>query len=197
MTFPRRMVVAAVFAGVALVLALVGAFAHWPDQIVGVFAGMGASFALLLVVMRLAPRWWREHCDEEYASRASREYRRRMLPAMLVYMAVVFASSWLLKHYVQPLPLRALIAISPALPIIFVMRAFLRYLRSIDEMQRRIEMEAIGVSALFVSQAYLVGGFLQIGKVIAVPADVAMIWVFPLMCLSYGIGKFIALRRYR
>lgn len=197
MRLPRRMVVVAFFAAIALALAAVGTIAHWPDRIVGVFAGMGASFAVLLLVMRLAPRWWREHCDEEYASRASRDYRRQIMPAMLVYMAVVFGSSWLLKHFVQPLPLRALIAIAPALPIFFVLRAFLRYLRSIDEMQRRIEMEAIGVAALCVSQLYLVGGFLQIGKVIAVPADVAMIWVFPLMCLSYAVGKFIALRRYR
>ena len=64
-------------------------------------------------------------------------------------------------------------------------------------MQRRIEMEGVGVAALVVSQVYLAGGFLQLGKVIDVPSGLAMIWVFPLMCFSYAIGKFRATRRYR
>ena len=45
--------------------------------------------------------------------------------------------------------------------------------------------------------AYVAGGFLQIGKVIDVPASAAMVWVFPLICLGYGLGKFLAHRRYR
>ncbi|PNS08748.1 hypothetical protein [Solilutibacter silvestris] len=197
MTMQRRLLLAAIAAVVALGLAWYGYVANWPDKFVGIFAGMGTGFLILVAVMRFAPRWWREQCEEQYASRANRDYRRQMWPAMLVYVLAVFASTWLLKNSVQLLPLRALIAAAPALPIFFVMRAFLRYLRSIDEMQRRIEMEAIGVAALFVSQLYLLGGFLQLGKVIDVPSGVAMIWVFPLMCLSYGIGKFIAVRRYR
>lgn len=193
----HKLLSAAVAAMVAFGFALYGNHAGWTDKSVGVFAGMGTAFFLFALVLAFAPRWWREHCDEEYSSRAYREYRRRMWPAMLVYMALVFGSTWLLKNTVQPLALRALIAIAPALPIFFVMLVFLRYLRTVDEMQRRIEMEAVGVAALAVSQIYLAGGFLQLGKVIDIPSGVAMLWVFPLMCFSYAIGKFFATRRYR
>lgn len=182
---------------VTFALALYGNHAGWSDTRVGLLTGMGAGLLVLVVALHLLPRWWRDHCEEEYSSRASRDYRRRMWPAMILYTAIVFASTWLLKRYQMAMPLRALIAIAPALPISFVMFAFLRYLRTVDEMQRRIEMEAVGVAALVVSQVYLAGGFLQLGKVIDVSSGVAMIWVFPLMCFSYAIGKFLATRRYR
>ena len=197
MNFQRRPKWGYVGIVVTFALALYGNHAGWSDTRVGFFTGMGAGLLVLVVAMHLLPRWWRDHCEEEYSSRASRDYRRRLWPAMILYTAIVFASTWLLKHYQMAMPLRALIAVAPALPISFVMFAFLRYLRTVDEMQRRIEMEGVGVAALVVSQVYLAGGFLQLGKVIDVPSGLAMIWVFPLMCFSYAIGKFRATRRYR
>ena len=197
MNFQRRLKWGYVGIVVTFALALYGNHAGWSDTRVGFFTGMGAGLLVLVVAMHLLPRWWRDHCEEEYSSGASRDYRRRLWPAMILYTAIVFASTWLLKHYQMAMPLRALIAVAPALPISFVMFAFLRYLRTVDEMQRRIEMEGVGVAALVVSQVYLAGGFLQLGKVIDVPSGLAMIWVFPLMCFSYAIGKFRATRRYR
>ena len=197
MTFQRRLKLGYIGIVVSFALALYGNHAGWSDTQVGFFTGLGAGSVVLVAALHFLPRWWREHCEEEYSSRAHREYRRRMWPAMLIYMALVFGSTWLLKNTVQPVVFRALIAIAPALPIFFVMLVFLRYLRTVDEMQRRIEMEAVGIAALVVSQIYLAGGFLQLGKIIDIPSGVAMIWVFPLMCFSYAIGKFFALRRYR
>ena len=198
MTMRRLMWLFCGFGVAALLLALMGRYVlHWSNEGVGVWTGIGFGYLLCGALIRLLPRWWRDHCEEEYSSRASRDYRRRMWPAMILYTAIVFASTWLLKHYQMAMPLRALIAVAPALPISFVLYAFLRYLRTVDEMQRRIEMEAVGVAALIVSQVYLAGGFLQLGKVIDIPSGVAMIWVFPLMCFTYAIGKFLATRRYR
>jgi hypothetical protein len=47
-----------------------------------------------------------------------------------------------------------------------------------------------------VSAGYLGAGFLQTAELIAVPAKVAMLWVFPLLCLFYGIVRTINGRRY-
>lgn len=41
------------------------------------------------------------------------------------------------------------------------------------------------------------GGFLQGAKVIDVPAAAALIWMFPLVCVSYGLAKAVVARRYR
>jgi hypothetical protein len=93
-------------------------------------------------------------------------------------------------------PLRAVVAVLPALAIALLMRAALRYLREIDELQRRIETEAIGIASLLVSLLYFAGGLLQKAKVIHLDAAAAMIWVFPLLCASYGIAKMVLTRRY-
>ena len=47
------------------------------------------------------------------------------------------------------------------------------------------------------SLLYLTGGLLQAARVLDVPASAAMIWVFPLVCLAYGLAKIAVSRRYR
>jgi hypothetical protein len=64
-------------------------------------------------------------------------------------------------------------------------------------MQQRIELEAVSFAAAFVSMMYIAGGFLQLAKVIDIPSGVAMIWVFPLICLSYGLAKMVVSRRFQ
>lgn len=85
----------------------------------------------------------------------------------------------------------------PVLPMGFALRAIVRYIRDTDEMQQRIELEAVSIATAGVSMLYLTGGFLQSAKVIDVPSDMAMIWVFPLVCFSYGVAKAVVMRRYR
>ena len=111
-------------------------------------------------------------------------------------MLALFASIFLVKRGIESVPLRAIVAVLPVLPIGMMMLAALRYLREIDELQRRIETDAIGVASLLVSMLYFAGGLLQKAKVIDLDAGVAMIWVFPLLCLTYGIAKMILTRRY-
>ena len=51
-------------------------------------------------------------------------------------------------------------------------------------------------NSLLVSVLYFAGGLLQKAKVIDIDGAVAMIWVFPLLCLIYGVAKMILTRRY-
>ena len=94
-------------------------------------------------------------------------------------------------------PLRALVALAPLPPIAAALRAIVRYIRDADEMQQRIELEAVCVATALVSLLYMAGGFLQAAKVIDVPAAAAMIWMFPLVCFTYGLAKVVVARRYR
>ena len=64
-------------------------------------------------------------------------------------------------------------------------------------MQQRIELEAVCIATAFVSLLYMAGGFLQAAKVIDVPAAATMIWLFPLVCFSYGLAKLAVARRFR
>jgi hypothetical protein len=124
-----------------------------------------------------------------------RRYLREFVPPMVAYLVLVILSMWLL-HRVEAPALRALVALMPVPPIALAMRAIMRYIRDADELQRRIELEALSISTALVSLGYLTAGFLPKARVIDVPSSVAMIWVFPLVCLSYGVAKVVLGRRY-
>ncbi len=152
--------------------------------------------AMMLVLMALA--WWGRADDASAVATPSlrRRYTRELMVAMTAYALVLFASVWLLKH-VEALPLRVALALAPVVPIGFAVRAMVRFIRDIDEMQQRIELEAISIATVFVSMLYMTGGFLQSAKLIDIPGATAMIWLFPLVTFSYGMAKAIVARRYQ
>ncbi|MDG6347279.1 hypothetical protein QAA18_00745 [Luteimonas sp. 8-5] len=125
-----------------------------------------------------------------------RRYLREFVPAMVGYVVLLIVSMLLLKH-VEDHALRAVIALLPVVPIALTLRAIVRYIRDADELQRRIELEAVSLATALVSLVYMAGGFLQLAKVIDIPSGVAMIWVFPLLCATYGLLKAVVARRFR
>ncbi len=186
----RLLVSAVLCVGMALVLPHVS---PWPmsETASGVLYGMAAGlfFGGLL-------RWrMPDACDTGTPALRSR-YLREFLPAMVGYMVTLFLSVWLLKRVDEP-GLRALIALLPVPAIGMALRAIIRYIRDVDELQQRIELEAVSFAAAFVSMVYIAGGFLQLAKVIDIPSGVAMIWVFPLVCFSYGMAKMVVARRFQ
>lgn len=198
MTLRRFMWIFFAIGAGALLLAALGHFVwHWKRDLVGMWTGIGIGYIVGGGVILLVPRWWREQCDEEYARPAARRYIRALWPILISYSLVLFFSGWMLKRGIESMPLRALVALLPVVPLALLLRVALRYLREIDELQRRIEIEAIGISALLVSMLYFGGGLLEQAKVISLDAGAVMIWVFPLIMLFYGIAKFFAARRYR
>lgn len=176
----------------AIGIAWLASVRDWPldDTWVGMLAGFGAGgvFAALLL-------WWSPPACDVGIPALRRRYLREFLPPMLGYVLALFASLWLLKRVDEPW-LRAVVALLPLPPIVFAMRAIVRYIRDTDELQRRIELEAVSIATALVSLLYLGAGFLQSAKVIDIPASAAMIWVFPLVCLSYGVIKTVVSRRY-
>lgn len=161
------------------------------DTLQGVLYGLafGALLAALL--------GWRLPDATEVANIAlHRRYLREFLPPMVAYVVVLFVSLWLLNRIDGPWGLRAVIALLPAFPIALGLRAIVRYIRDADEMQRRIELEAVSIATACIAMVYMSAGFLQLAKVIDIRAGVAMIWVFPLICLGYGLAKVVVSRRY-
>lgn len=164
----------------------------WPldDTLAGLLAGIGASGLFLALLM-----WWSPEACEVGTPALRSRYLREFLPAMFGYVVALSLSLWLLRSIEGGL-LRAVVALLPLPPIALALRAMIRYIRDSDELQRRIELEAVSVATAGVSLAYMGGGFLQLAKVVDVPSGVAMIWVFPLVCLLYGIAKAVVARRY-
>ncbi|AGH79476.1 hypothetical protein GUF72_07880 [Xanthomonas citri pv. citri] len=161
------------------------------NYLAGLSAGIGGSCMLLSVPMWLMRGSMR---DSARPMLAQRYYREFGIP-MVLYVLVMLFWRYLLGH-VGSNWARVLIALLPAVLVVLVIRAVARYVRDSDEMQRRIELEAIAIAAGLVSGAYMTAGFLQAAELIDVPASAAMLWVFPLLCAIYGITKSIHARRF-
>lgn len=161
-----------------------------PDHLVGVLAGFGVGG-----VFAAAMLWWTPDASDAVPRPEMRRYLRDVMVAMSAYVAVMLVWKRLLG-LVDATWLRVLIALFPALLVCLVLRAFVRYVRVCDELQRRIELESGAIAGLLVAAGYLGAGFLQSADLIAVPAKVAMLWVFPSLCLLYGITKVFVSRHY-
>ncbi|MGE8226854.1 MAG: hypothetical protein ACN6RK_13815 [Stenotrophomonas sp.] len=183
------LIAAAAFTLVACVLLLWQPMGAQP-QVSGILFGIAVGLAIAALLRRLMP----DGCDAAPAKLRKR-YTREVMLAMGGYVVLLVLSILLLKRVEDGL-LRALIALLPVPPMMLVLRAMIRYIRDADELQQRIELEAVSFATAFISLVYLTGGFLQSAKVIDVPSNVAMIWVFPLVCLSYGLAKGVVARRY-
>lgn len=165
-----------------------------PQMVVGLLLGLGVGLALAALLSWRLP----SACDSAPPA-LRRRYTREIVWAMATYLIALAISLTLLRRpeLDLALPLRALLALLPVPPIAFVLRAMVRYIRDADEMQQRIELEAVSIGTALVCMVYMAGGFLQSAKVIDIPSAPAMIWVFPLVCGAYGIAKLVVIRRYQ
>jgi hypothetical protein len=127
-----------------------------------------------------------------------RRYLREFIPAMLGYIAMLVLSLHWLRHIdAGEAALRAVVALLPIPPIALALRAIVRRIRDSDELQRRIELESISIATATISLLYMAGAFLQLAQVIDLAAGDAMLWVFPLVCLVYGLVKSVVARRFQ
>ena len=125
-----------------------------------------------------------------------RAYNARFLPAMLAYVIVLFAVTYALR-YVEPLPMRALLALAPMLPIAVAASAIVRLVRDSDELERRVELEALSMAALLVTTFTFALGLLAAADVLHFDGGMAMLLVMPCYVGLYGICKCLAARHYR
>ena len=122
------------------------------------------------------------------------QYRMRIWLLMSVYVALIFFV-WPYAKTADSLPLRALFALLPTLPVIGVIVVMMRHVMRSDELEQRIHMSALGIATTIVCVGSLLGGFLAAAHVIALGGEV-LLWVFPLVCVSYGTSRWLLGRRY-
>ncbi|OOG44368.1 hypothetical protein B0E52_08240 [Rhodanobacter sp. C06] len=125
-----------------------------------------------------------------------RRYLREFLPAMLGYVFVLPISIILLLRVDLPTGWKVVVALLPVLPMAFVVRAMLRHMLRQDELQQRIELQAVAITCAVIGLASFSLGFLQNVRVLPSPTW-AMLWVLPLMIGVYGMVRLLLARRYR
>lgn len=122
---------------------------------------------------------------------AEKSYIRQFALAMITYLVTIFAAVWLIDQ-VDNVLLRALIAIVPVLPLLFGVLAYVRYLSKIDELQQRIQLQAVSFAAGATGLLTFTYGLLENA---GLPA-LSLTYVFPLMIALWGLATWAFGRSY-
>jgi hypothetical protein len=110
---------------------------------------------------------------------------------MAAYVIVVLVSIKFVGGLDQPL--KTLVALTPLVPAGFALFAYLRFLSRMDELGRRIQLEALAFGFGAAGMLTFAYGFLENAGF----PQLSYIWVFPLMVALWGIGGAVASYRYR
>lgn len=117
--------------------------------------------------------------------------------AIVIHVIVLFGTMILMTYMIgwfgYESPLRLAAVALPVIPLVFALRAFVGGLREMDELQRRIQLEAIAISLAGVCIAGIISTMLELVGVrrmigLFYPVAAAAFW---------GIGLWAAGRRYR
>lgn len=122
-------------------------------------------------------------CVETTMRQATKRYLVEFGTSMFTYAVVLTVAIELIQAYPHA-TWRALVAVAPVIPIGFALWAFLRALGRMDELQRRIQLNAIGVGFGATGIVTFTYGFLEL---VGFPTMMAIFW---------GIGAVISTRRY-
>ena len=124
-----------------------------------------------------------------------RYYIRSILP-MVLYTAAIIVSHALAEQADSPW-LKAALALSPLLPIAWIFYYYFRYLAECDELERKIEMDAIAVSAMSGVLCGMALLFLSDHALLALTERSLIMLIVGALCAGYIITRYIGIWRFR
>jgi hypothetical protein len=120
------------------------------------------------------------------------KYAVWMIVSFALYAAALIISLTWLKAGMEG-PWKYAVAVLPVLPALGVPLAVVRYCQSMDELQRRIQLESLTFGFASAAIATFTYGFLQNAGL----PDVSWVWVWPVMGVCWMVGQLVARWRYR
>ena len=120
--------------------------------------------------------------------------RRQVLVLMLVYM-VLLAIFWPQARAATSLPLKAVFALLPVVPMCAALWLIAMDVLRSDELQQRVHLIALSIATGVVAALSFVAGVLSAMGVVALGGD-DLIWVFPALALTYAAARWLVGRRY-
>lgn len=121
-----------------------------------------------------------------------RQHNLELGGALAAYTVVLFASLRALDHLPDG-PLRIAVALAPMIPAMAVPFVTLRHLRRIDELQRQIQLEALGFAFAGTAVVTFGYGFLEL---VGFPRPSSFV-IWPIMAGFWILGTVISGRRFR
>ncbi len=125
-----------------------------------------------------------------------RRYLREFLPASVAYAVLIIAYGFLARG-LESVLWRCIRVVLPLVPVILMIRVMVRVIRDQDELERRIDLEAIAIASMVTGFGFFTFGMLLgASNWQAAKADAVAIWVLPYLFLSFGLAKIWVSRRY-
>jgi hypothetical protein len=112
---------------------------------------------------------------------------------MLLYVLFMIAAGATLLSVERPGSWRYLAGLAPTLPILMVLRGYLRMVRHQDELYRRVQLEAIAIAAAITIVFSFTAWFLESFHV---TRHVSIQWAGILLFFSYAVAAGVLMRRY-
>ena len=112
--------------------------------------------------------------------------------SMGFYIVLLIGSVTVLTNFELPKAAQIAITLIPVIPTIFVLLAVMRALRDSDELQQKIQLQAVTFSAIVTGLITFTYGFLENVGFPHLP----LLFIFPLMLALWGIGAGIFARKY-
>jgi hypothetical protein len=135
---------------------------------------------------------------KETNMRKQRQYRRQFAIWMGLYAVMFFPMIMLMAVTEVFTPwassLRCLFVLLPLVPMFLALRAFIRSLDSLDELQRRIHLEAFAFSLSCICMLTFSYGMLE---AFVDQQHVSLIFVLPMAIIFWFVGVLLARRRYQ
>lgn len=120
---------------------------------------------------------------------AQRRYVRRFFPAMAAYVVVLFACTWVAKHYDPQGAALFILSLLPALPLLAVLVVMGVYLAEEADEFIRARLVTAMLGGIGITLAVTtVWGFLENGGVVP---HFATFLAFPLWCASFGLTQCV------
>ena len=133
-------------------------------------------------------------CHAPMSKDALARWSRRFLALALATAVAIVAAAWVGRHFPPRSPARIAIALVQGAASAVLIVAIARPLRHLDELQRRIQLEALalafaGTGILGTSYGFLINAGL--------PEIDWGSWIWPVMTVLWVVGLVVASRRYR
>ena len=123
---------------------------------------------------------------------ANRRYALEFTLSMLAYAVVLIISIKAINHGLPP-ALKLLFALLPVVPVAFVFAAIVRYMGSVDELQRRIHIESLALAAGITALLAITYGFLETVGL----ARLSAWYTYAAVMIAWLVAQPFVARRYR
>jgi hypothetical protein len=122
-----------------------------------------------------------------------KRYYREFGFSMGSYVVAIIASTVILNNFEFPKTAQIIITLIPVIPTIFVVISILRALRESDELQQRIQLQAVTFSAITIGLITFSYGFLENIGFPPFPS----ILILPIMFMLWGLSLGYFWKKYQ